>query len=699
MLARPVPRGWQRGGRALAKLAGPGARPPIASQSEIADPDAMGRSAYSLWFFLLSAGWSCLAWAQAIQVGRSRDPADEEKLVRELRAQEPALAERFAAATKAMDEDRLEDARKGFEEIAEKAPAHSATLRRLSYVYAELSRPDVALTWARKAEKAAPQDPDNLDAVALALVRQKDPASHREGLDYARRAYDKSANAHTAAVLAQAGLASENVDAFSRGVDGLVRYAPDAPGTHALLALRHAIRKQLDEADAELDKATALGFPSQQAERMREGLGIASSKRHWLYAKIAGWVLAAWLLGLLLIFTIGLAMSRITLRAIDRHAGQPEALASNTRVLRRGYAAAIGLAAVYYYISIPILILVVLAGAGAVVYAFVMIGRIPVKLLALIGIAALVTVWAMLRSLFIRRGKPEDPGRALSEAEAPQLWALLREVAAKVGTRPVDKVFLTVGTDLAVTERGSLSDRLRDRGERLLILGAGVLGGLSIGELRAILAHEYGHFSNRDTAGGDVAMTVNASLLTTAVMLANSGVSAWNPTWQFLRIYHALFARITRGASRLQEIMADQFAALAYGARAFCRGLEKVIRRSVEFDREADQAVALVRQDRQPIHNIYTPAPVAPEKVGELEEEIKKVIDAEASVYDSHPPPRLRMELVSRLAGVLEPEGSDAPAWSLFPDPAVIQAEMTQVANQNLREQGLFAGPAAEQPG
>ena len=42
-------------------------------------------------------------------------------------------------------------------------------------------------------------------------------------------------------------------------------------------------------------------------------------------------------------------------------------------------------------------------------------------------------------------------------------------------------------------------------------------------------------------------MTVNASLLGTAVMLARSGVTAWNPTWQFLRIYHALFARIGAG--------------------------------------------------------------------------------------------------------------------------------------------------------
>ena len=101
------------------------------------------------------------------------------------------------------------------------------------------------------------------------------------------------------------------------------------------------------------------------------------------------------------------------------------------------------------------MIAAVIVLAGAIIYGFIMLGRIPIKLLLLVGIVALVSVWSMLRSLFIRRGADEDPGRPLAEPEAPALWALLREVAQRVGTRPVDAVYMTLGTEVAVIERGS----------------------------------------------------------------------------------------------------------------------------------------------------------------------------------------------------------------------------------------------------
>jgi hypothetical protein len=48
--------------------------------------------------------------------------------------------------------------------------------------------------------------------------------------------------------------------------------------------------------------------------------------------------------------------------------------------------------------------------------------------------------------------------------------------------------------------------------------------------------------------------------------------------------YFRVFLRITLGASRLQEILADRYAALAYGAQNFIEGLRNVIRQSVQFD-------------------------------------------------------------------------------------------------------------------
>jgi hypothetical protein len=128
----------------------------------------------------------------------------------------------------------------------------------------------------------------------------------------------------------------------------------------------------------------------------------------------------------------------------------------------------------------------------------------------------------MIRSLFIRVDY-EDPGRALRQEEAPGLWALTQDVARGINTRSVDEIRVTPGTEVAVYEKGNFAERMRDKGRRILILGVGVLNGFKQHGFRAVLAHEYGHLSHRDTAGGDVALRVNSDMIKFAQALALSG--------------------------------------------------------------------------------------------------------------------------------------------------------------------------------
>src|SRR5262249_43386519 len=153
---------------------------------------------------------------------------------------------------------------------------------------------------------------------------------------------------------------------------------------------------------------------------------------------------------------------------------------------------------------------------------FLMLGRIPIKLALILIFGALVTIYKMIHSLFIKIGS-EDPGRALLPEEAPGLWQLTRAVAAAVGTRPIDESRVTPGCDLAVYEKGSFREKATDRAKRILILGVGVLNDMKLNAFRAVLAHEYGHFSHRDTAGGDVALRVDRDMIKFAYAMALSG--------------------------------------------------------------------------------------------------------------------------------------------------------------------------------
>jgi Peptidase family M48 len=242
----------------------------------------------------------------------------------------------------------------------------------------------------------------------------------------------------------------------------------------------------------------------------------------------------------------------------------------------------------------------------------------------------------------------------------------------------VDNVYLTPGTELAVMERGGMGRQLRGGAERCLILGVGVLEGLKIGPFKAVLAHEYGHFTNRDTAGGGLALAVRRSLVTMARGLAESGAAAWyNPAWLFLNGFFRVFLRISQGASRLQEILADRWAAFTYGSKAFEDGLRHVIEQSVRFDARA--GATLQEMAAHPVPNLYQHEPATPVAPVEIDKAIRNALNHPASPYDSHPAPTERSRWVRALnaKGTVQSADDTNEAWTLFESRAVVEERMT----------------------
>jgi Zn-dependent protease with chaperone function len=355
------------------------------------------------------------------------------------------------------------------------------------------------------------------------------------------------------------------------------------------------------------------------------------------------------------------------------------------------------LSCVYYWLSIPVVALLVLAAAGGALYAIFALGHIPIKLVVIILLVLFATLRAMAKGLFAR-GRDEDPGLRLAAEEEPRLRVLLTEVAAKIGTRPVDNVYLTPGTDLAVMERGGFLKQLRGSSERCLILGVAVLDGMKLGPFKAILAHEYGHFSNRDTAGGGFALGVRRSLRTTALHLAQHGAAAWyNPAWLFVIGFQRTFLRVSQGASRLQEILADRWAAFAYGSAAFERGLNHVIDRSIRFDAYANATLGEVIEAKQPLPNLYAYRPTKGPDTAELDKEVEEAIHREPSPYDSHPSPVHRIEWTRALsaAGATTPEDEAMDVWSLFENREAVEKRLTQAVRENLQANRGIAIPEA----
>jgi Zn-dependent protease with chaperone function len=208
-----------------------------------------------------------------------------------------------------------------------------------------------------------------------------------------------------------------------------------------------------------------------------------------------------------------------------------------------------------------------------------------------------------------------------------------------------------------------------------------------------VLAHEYGHFSNQDTAGGNLALATRVRLIQMGRALIEGGAATvYNPAWWFFRAYLWAFLRISQGASRLQEILADRFAVFAFGSAAFEEGYTHVIRQSVRFDAHAETSLKEVIEAKKALANLYRFVPETPVSEEQLEKALEQALSREPSPFDSHPSSRDRLEWARALAIPSASAAEDAQeVWSLFDEREPLERQMTQVIRRQLGEnQGVF---------
>lgn len=403
---------------------------------------------------------------------------------------------------------------------------------------------------------------------------------------------------------------------------------------------------------------------------------------HYFYLAFS--LIAIWLGGLAALFALGKVFSKLTLRSIEQADPNGETT-SGEASLRVWYKRLINAAGVYYYLSLPVVVFLVLTIAASLIYVFLWIGRIPIKLVLVLVIGALITIYRMIHSLFVKI-ESQDPGRALLPEEAPELWQLTREVAAAVGTRPIDEIRVTPGCELAVYEKGRRREKASDRAKRILILGVGVLNDLKLNAFRAVLAHEYGHFSHRDTAGGDVALRVDQDMVKFAIAMIASGQAVWwNIAFQFLRVYHFIFRRLSHGATRLQEVLADRVAVRNFGAESFEEGLRHVIRRDVEFNFSASKEIELAQMNQRALANLYQlPALTGTQDEPEIEREVNEIIARPTTEDDTHPSPIDRFRLAAKIVTrtMLPANGL---VWELFANRDKLTEEMSKLIDERVK--------------
>jgi Zn-dependent protease with chaperone function len=135
-------------------------------------------------------------------------------------------------------------------------------------------------------------------------------------------------------------------------------------------------------------------------------------------------------------------------------------------------------------------------------------GEKPVFWLILGGIGSACLFLFLVKGLFKRSQRDPGPRVEVTERDQPALFAFIRQLCKDTGAPFPHRVFVTPDVNAAVFFQESLLN-LVFPSRKNLIIGLGLVNRLNLTEFKAVLAHEFGHFSQNSMKLGSYVYTAN----------------------------------------------------------------------------------------------------------------------------------------------------------------------------------------------
>lgn len=335
---------------------------------------------------------------------------------------------------------------------------------------------------------------------------------------------------------------------------------------------------------------------------------------------------------------------------------------------------------IFFYLTIPFLAAGMLALTAGLLYGIFLLPRIPIKLVLIIVIVGLSMAWSILKSMFARAGSGSF-GLTKTEQDCPRLHQTVRAVAERVATRPVDQIYLAPGSEIGVHQEGRGPFGVFGVKRRVLTLGMSTMRYLSVSELKAILAHEYAHFSHSDTFYSRFIYQVTLSIEQALTGMGQAGgkLNYANPFYWALLWYYRAYSLLAAGFSRSREFLADRMAVSLYGKDAFIQGLTKVATEGTFFDKTMFNSTRGLLAENKSFLNMYEALQSyrEDESASALRKEVSdEVLKQHSSLFASHPAFAERLDAVAAFPNV--PQQETVSALSLFEEPDKIEQELTE---------------------
>lgn len=224
--------------------------------------------------------------------------------------------------------------------------------------------------------------------------------------------------------------------------------------------------------------------------------------------------------------------------------------------------------------------------------------------------AAFLAVFMLKAVLFVKHGSGDD-GIEITPEQQPELFRFLHRLADKAGAPRPHKVFVSPRVNAAVFYDLSILNLVLPSKKNLEI-GLGLVNTLTLGEFRAVLAHEFGHFAQRAMAVGRwvyVAQQIAGALVARRDKLDDflNGLSrfdlriAWIGwvlrliVWSIRSLVDSVFQLVLlmqRALSREMELNADLVAVSLTGSDALIHALHKLDAADDAWNRAASFVLA-----------------------------------------------------------------------------------------------------------
>ncbi len=328
-----------------------------------------------------------------------------------------------------------------------------------------------------------------------------------------------------------------------------------------------------------------------------------------------------------------------------------------------------------------------------------------------------VIAYPVVRVVFLTRRRKDDgevPGVLLTREQQPALWAVVDRISERTGVRGPAEIRLVPEVNAGVYEEARMLGLVP--GKRHLVIGAPLLIGLTEGELESVLAHEFGHYSNRDVRLAAVTVAGRRAVLhtigglhqradqhqaTEAAKLAAkaekrlakgrkpSGEQASGGVDRVLAklftLYAKLYFRVSEAVGRRQEYAADRVAAQIAGRDATAAALRKipVLDSAQDFYLGRYATLGWDAGLLPPPGQVYGGLAhllTDPKRRQELAEYALELPEEQPDPYDSHPPIDRRVAAIEALPDDGRGPGAAGPALALLHDAERVLTELEVVS-------------------